>query len=98
MVLLTLSVSVVPLNQREVVFFIALYVLSIGGGGFRPCVQPFAADQFDERKPEEVEAKNSFFNWWYVAIMGGMCFSTMVVITLQMGRYYDYHMSVLPSF
>lgn len=80
MVLLTLSVSVVPLNQC---FFIGLYVLSIGGGGFRPCVQPFAADQFDERKPEEVEAMNSFFNWWYVAIMGGMCFSTMVVITLQ---------------
>ena len=95
MVLLTLSVSVVPLNQC---FFIGLYVLSIGGGGFRPCVQPFAADQFDERKPEEVEAMNSFFNWWYVAIMGGMCFSTMVVITLQVTNVFILFSKIIDCF
>ncbi|KAL5799293.1 hypothetical protein ACOSQ3_032355 [Xanthoceras sorbifolium] len=71
MVLLTLAVSVVPLHYREALFFISLYILTVGEGGHKPCVQTFAADQFDESNPKERQAKTSFFNWWYLGIVFG---------------------------
>ncbi|KAL4289726.1 hypothetical protein GQ457_14G019270 [Hibiscus cannabinus] len=83
MVLLSLSVSVIPLHSRKAVFFAALYVLAIGEGGHKPCVQTFAADQFDENHPQEKAAKSSFFNWWYLGIVTGASVATVVVIYLQ---------------
>ncbi|XVE86184.1 hypothetical protein DITRI_Ditri18aG0015800 [Diplodiscus trichospermus] len=83
MVLLSLSVSVIPLHSRKAVFFTALYVLAIGEGGHKPCVQTFAADQFDENNPEEKAAKSSFFNWWYLGIVTGASVAIIVVIYLQ---------------
>ncbi|XVF82272.1 hypothetical protein PTKIN_Ptkin16aG0032700 [Pterospermum kingtungense] len=83
MVLLSLSVSVVPMHSRKAVFFTALYVLAIGEGGHKPCVQTFAADQFDENSPEEKAAKSSFFNWWYLGIVTGASVAIVVVIYLQ---------------
>ncbi|XP_057731085.1 protein NRT1/ PTR FAMILY 5.4-like [Arachis stenosperma] len=80
MIFLTLSVSVV---KHTTLFFLALYVLSIGDGGHKPCVQTFAADQFDEDTPEEKEAKSSFFNWWYLGIVAGSAAAVFVVIYLQ---------------
>ncbi|KAL0464517.1 UNVERIFIED_CONTAM: protein NRT1/ PTR FAMILY 5.4 [Sesamum latifolium] len=83
LVLLTVAVSAVPLPLRHIVFFIALYILSIGEGGHKPCVQTFAADQFDESIPEEKTAKSSFFNWWYVGIVCGATTAVLVVIYVE---------------
>ncbi|OMO87185.1 Proton-dependent oligopeptide transporter family [Corchorus olitorius] len=83
MVLLSLSVSVIPEHSRKAVFFTALYILAIGEGGHKPCVQTFAADQFDENNPEEKAAKSSFFNWWYLGIVTGASVAIVVVIYLQ---------------
>ncbi|KAL2234115.1 UNVERIFIED_CONTAM: Protein NRT1/ PTR FAMILY 5.4 [Sesamum indicum] len=83
LVLLTVAVSAVPLPLRHIVFFIALYILSIGEGGHKPCVQTFAADQFDENIPEEKAAKSSFFNWWYVGIVCGATAAVLVVIYVE---------------
>ncbi|KAJ6346757.1 hypothetical protein OIU76_003438 [Salix suchowensis] len=83
MILLTLSVSVIPTHYREAVFFIALYILAVGEGGHKPCVQTFAADQFDEEKPEEKAAKSSFFNWWYLGIVAGASSAVLLVIYIQ---------------
>ncbi|KAL2326376.1 hypothetical protein Fmac_025434 [Flemingia macrophylla] len=80
MIFLTLSVSVL---KNKALFFVALYVLAIGDGGHKPCVQTFAADQFDEDSPEEKDAKSSFFNWWYLGIVAGSTASVFVVIYLQ---------------
>ncbi|RDX81876.1 Protein NRT1/ PTR FAMILY 5.4, partial [Mucuna pruriens] len=80
MIFLTLSVSVL---KHKLLFFLALYVLAIGDGGHKPCVQTFAADQFDEDTPEEKDAKSSFFNWWYLGIVAGSTASVFVVIYLQ---------------
>lgn len=80
MIFLTLSVSAL---KSKTLFFVALYVLSIGDGGHKPCVQTFAADQFDEDSPEEKEAKSSFFNWWYLGIVAGSTAAVFVVIYLQ---------------
>ncbi|GMI80312.1 hypothetical protein like AT3G54450 [Hibiscus trionum] len=83
MVLLSLSVSVIPMHYRRAMFFTALYVLAIGEGGHKPCVQTFAADQFDENNPQEKAAKSSFFNWWCVGIVTGASAAVVVVIYLQ---------------
>ncbi|KAM5551702.1 protein NRT1/ PTR FAMILY 5.4-like [Rosa sericea] len=83
MVLLCLSVSSVPIHYREAVFFVALYILSVGEGGHKPCVQTFAADQFDEDTPDQKRTKSSFFNWWFLVIVMAGTSSTLVVIYIQ---------------
>lgn len=80
MILLTLSVSAL---KNTTLFFVALYILSIGDGGHRPCVQTFAADQFNDDSPEEKNAKSSFFNWWYLGIVAGSTIAMFLVIYLQ---------------
>ncbi|KAI9115185.1 hypothetical protein K1719_013504 [Acacia pycnantha] len=83
MVLLTLSVSVIGMQRRKLVFFIALYILAVGEGGHKPSVQTFAADQFDETSPQERMTKNSFFNWWYLGLITGALSAIIFVIYLQ---------------
>ncbi|KAM1229571.1 hypothetical protein ACFX13_040597 [Malus domestica] len=83
MVLLTLSVSVIPSQSRRAMFFVALYILSVAQGGQKPCVQTFAADQFDENTPEEIKVKSSFFNWWYLGLVFGATSATLGVVYLQ---------------
>ncbi|XP_054816652.1 protein NRT1/ PTR FAMILY 5.4-like isoform X2 [Prosopis cineraria] len=83
MILLTLSVAVIPMHSRKLVFFMALYILAIGEGGHKPSVQTFAADQFDEDSPHERMAKISFFNWWYFGLITGAVSAILVVVYLQ---------------
>lgn len=83
LILLTISVAVIPTHHRRAAFFTALYILSVGEGGHKPCVQTFAADQFDEELPEEKETKSSFFNWWYMGIVIAGTTSIVVVVYVQ---------------
>jgi peptide/histidine transporter 3/4 len=64
-------------------FFTALYILTVGEGGHKPCVQTFAADQFDEDSEEDRKAKSSFFNWWYLGIIVGSTSAILVVIYVE---------------
>ena len=70
----TLASSELQVN----LFFISLYLVAVGQGGHKPCVQAFGADQFDGEDPVECQAKSSFFNWWYF----GLCASTSVAISI----------------
>ncbi|XP_054814211.1 protein NRT1/ PTR FAMILY 5.4-like [Prosopis cineraria] len=79
-ILLMLSVSVL---KNATLFFVALYILSVGDGGYLPCVQTFAANQFDDDSPEEKNAKSSFFNWWYLSTVAGSLLATFLVIYIQ---------------
>lgn len=76
MIILTISVSML---KNKKLFFVALYILSVGDGGHKPCVQTFAADQFAEDTEEEKDAKRSFFNWWYMSIVIGSVFAVFVI-------------------
>ena len=82
--LLTVSASsVTKVQNRKLLFYIGLYITSIGKGGHKPCIQTFAADQFNESSPEELIAKASFFNWWYLGIVIGALSSSLVVTYVQ---------------
>ncbi|RZC58076.1 hypothetical protein C5167_005374 [Papaver somniferum] len=84
LVMLTLSVStLIPLKFQYWVFFFSLYLVAIGEGGHKPCVQTFGAEQFDESIPEEKKAKSSFFNWWYFGICSGTMVGMLVVFYIQ---------------
>ncbi|CAL1409923.1 unnamed protein product [Linum trigynum] len=84
--LLTLSASLTSetaTKSQEVLFFTALYLVAIGQGGHKPCVQAFGADQFDEHHPKESKAKASFFNYWYCSMAIGINVALLVVVYVQ---------------
>ncbi|KAH7434655.1 hypothetical protein KP509_06G028700 [Ceratopteris richardii] len=61
-------------------FFFSLYLISVGTGGIKPCLEAFGADQFDDEDVNERKRKGSFFNWWYFAIsLGGLIAVTLIV-------------------
>nr|GEZ93531.1 protein NRT1/ PTR FAMILY 5.4 [Tanacetum cinerariifolium] len=83
LVMLVISVVIIPVTHRVLPFFLALHVINVGEGGHRPCIQTFAADQFEDDIPEEKAAKSSFFNWWYLGIVLGGVTATLVVSYVQ---------------
>ncbi|WCJ44223.1 Major facilitator superfamily protein [Euphorbia peplus] len=66
-----------------ILFFSSLYLVALGQGAHKPCVQAFGADQFDGADPDESRAKSSFFNWWYFVTAVGINISLVVVIYIQ---------------
>ncbi|XP_028807739.1 protein NRT1/ PTR FAMILY 5.10, partial [Neltuma alba] len=68
---------------RVILFFIALYLVAIGQGGHKPCVQAFGADQFDENHLEECKARSSFFNWWYCTMCVGILVALLTLNYIQ---------------
>ncbi|KNA04048.1 hypothetical protein SOVF_203310 [Spinacia oleracea] len=70
-------------NLQIIIFFVSLYLVAVGQGGHKPCVQAFGADQFDEDDPNESRAKSSFFNWWYFGVCMGAFLGTGVLSYVQ---------------
>ncbi|EOY17335.1 Major facilitator superfamily protein [Theobroma cacao] len=68
---------------QEILFFFALFLVALGQGGQKPCVQAFGADQFDTQDPEECKAKSSFFNWWYFCLCTAMFITHWVLNYIQ---------------
>lgn len=62
-----------------VLFFVSLYLIGVGQGGHKPCVQAFGADQFDAQHPQEAKSKSSFFNWWFFGVCAGSFVAILVV-------------------
>jgi MFS family permease len=72
-----------PRKIHEVVFFLALYCISLGTGGHKPCLESFGADQFDEDHIEERKKKMSFFNWWNFALCFALLLGATVIVYVQ---------------
>ncbi|KAJ6884627.1 hypothetical protein NC652_031589 [Populus alba x Populus x berolinensis] len=78
------AISLCSPDPRQVIlFFVSLYIVAIGQGGHKPCVQAFGADQFDGKHPEESKAKSSFFNWWYFSMNSGMVVALLILNYIQ---------------
>ncbi|CAH8253222.1 unnamed protein product [Arabidopsis lyrata] len=72
-----------PLFWVNLLFFCSLYLVAIGQGGHKPCVQAFGADQFDVEDPKERISRGSFFNWWFLSLSAGITLSIIVVVYVQ---------------
>ncbi|KAK2360882.1 protein NRT1/ PTR FAMILY 5.6 [Trifolium repens] len=72
-----------PRKIHEVVFFLAIYLISIGTGGHKPSLESFGADQFDEDHIEERKQKMSFFNWWNCALCSGLILGVTLIVYIQ---------------
>ncbi|XP_054798516.1 protein NRT1/ PTR FAMILY 5.6-like isoform X1 [Prosopis cineraria] len=72
-----------PRKAHEVVFFLALYCISLGTGGYKPCLESFGADQFDDDHSEERKKKMSYFNWWNFALCFALLLGVTVVVYIQ---------------
>ncbi|KAJ4831983.1 hypothetical protein Tsubulata_049271, partial [Turnera subulata] len=72
-----------PRKVHEVVFFLAIYCVSLGTGGHKPCLQSFGADQFDDDHPEERKKKMSYFNLWNFALSCGLFLGVTVIVYIQ---------------
>ncbi|GMP50927.1 hypothetical protein CsSME_00017344 [Camellia sinensis var. sinensis] len=72
-----------PRKIHEVVFFLSIYLISIGTGGHKPALESFGADQFDDDHPEERKKKMSFFNWWNFGLCSGLLIGVTVVVYVQ---------------
>ncbi|KAM0072687.1 putative proton-dependent oligopeptide transporter family, PTR2 family proton/oligopeptide symporter [Helianthus debilis subsp. tardiflorus] len=72
-----------PRKIHEIVFFIAIYLISVGTGGHKPSLESFGADQFDDNHPEERKKKMSFFNWWNAGLCAGLLLGVTVIVYVQ---------------
>lgn len=97
LILLTLSASLSALkppdhcdgrcgkatSTQTGVFYLALYLISLGTSGHKPSLQAFGTDQFDEEDKTEAIKKSSFFNFWYFGVLTGLLFAVTVVAYVQ---------------
>ncbi|XP_062212871.1 protein NRT1/ PTR FAMILY 5.6-like [Phragmites australis] len=71
------------LHLHETLFFVGIYLVSIGTGGHKPSLESFGADQFDESHATERVQKMSFFNWWNCALCSGILLGVTAIVYAQ---------------
>lgn len=71
------------LRLHETLFFVGIYLVSVGTGGHKPALESFGADQFDESHAAERVQKMSFFNWWNCALCSGVLLGVTVIVYAQ---------------
>ncbi|XP_043723519.1 protein NRT1/ PTR FAMILY 5.9-like [Telopea speciosissima] len=77
-------------TSSSVSLFWSLYLISIGQGGYNPCLQAFAADQLecDDELPctkddQNTKKKSSFFQWSYFSICTGSLLGVSLMSYIQ---------------
>ncbi|KAL8542564.1 hypothetical protein ACS0TY_003440 [Phlomoides rotata] len=65
------------------VFYVSIYLVALGNGGYQPLAATFGADQFDEEDPKESESKVAFFSYFYFALNLGCLFSTTILTYVE---------------
>ncbi|GER57240.1 major facilitator superfamily protein [Striga asiatica] len=72
-----------PRKIHVIIFFLAMYLISIGTGGHKPSLESFGADQFDDDHAGERKKKMSFFNWWCFGLCCGLLLGVTVIVYIQ---------------
>ncbi|PSS24568.1 Protein NRT1/ PTR FAMILY 7.3 like [Actinidia chinensis var. chinensis] len=60
-------------------FYLSIYLIALGNGGYQPNIATFGADQFDEEDPKEGHSKVAFFSYFYLALNLGSLFSNTIL-------------------
>ncbi|XP_073009076.1 protein NRT1/ PTR FAMILY 7.3-like [Typha latifolia] len=60
-------------------FYISIYIIALGNGGYEPSLATFGSDQFDEGN----SSNQSFYSYFYVAANIGSLFSETVLAYVQ---------------
>ncbi|XP_022720777.1 protein NRT1/ PTR FAMILY 7.2-like [Durio zibethinus] len=60
-------------------FYLAIYLVGLGNGGYQPNIATFGSDQFDEEDPKERHSKIAFFSYFYLALNLGSLFSNTIL-------------------
>ncbi|KAJ4749209.1 Protein nrt1 ptr family 5.6 [Rhynchospora pubera] len=68
---------------HEIIFFVGMYLVSIGTGGHKPSLESFGADQFDDGEAAERKQKMSYFNWWSCALCAGVLLGVTTIVYIQ---------------
>lgn len=72
-----------PSHFEILIFYMSIYQIALGNGGYQPAMTTFGADQFDEESPKERKSKMVFFSYFFVANNIGSLFSDIVLTYLQ---------------
>ncbi|XP_059656749.1 protein NRT1/ PTR FAMILY 7.3-like [Cornus florida] len=60
-------------------FYLSIYLIALGNGGYQPNIATFGADQFDEEDHKEGRSKVAFFSYFYLALNLGSLFSNTIL-------------------
>uniref|UniRef100_A0A1J3ELW7 Protein NRT1/ PTR FAMILY 7.3 n=1 Tax=Noccaea caerulescens TaxID=107243 RepID=A0A1J3ELW7_NOCCA len=60
-------------------FYLSIYLIALGNGGYQPNIATFGADQFDEEHTKEAYSKVAFFSYFYLALNMGSLFSNTIL-------------------
>ncbi|KAI7739597.1 hypothetical protein M8C21_022622 [Ambrosia artemisiifolia] len=60
-------------------FYISIYMIALGYGGYQPNIATLGADQFDEEDVKEAHSKVAFFSYFYLALNLGSLFSNTIL-------------------
>ncbi|KAJ0054293.1 hypothetical protein Pint_03383 [Pistacia integerrima] len=66
-------------NLEMGLFYLSIYLVALGNGGYQPNIATFGADQFDEEDPKEGQSKVAFFSYFYLALNLGSLFSNTIL-------------------
>lgn len=66
-------------SSQTALFYVSIYLVALGNGGYQPNIATFGADQFDEGDPKEQHSKISFFSYFYLALNLGSLFSNTIL-------------------
>ncbi|KAK9123843.1 hypothetical protein Sjap_013445 [Stephania japonica] len=72
-----------PRRLHEIIFFLSIYLISVGTGGHKPSLESFGADQFDDDHPWERKQKMSYFNWWNFGLCAGLLIGVTLIVYVQ---------------
>ncbi|KAK7394492.1 hypothetical protein VNO78_15021 [Psophocarpus tetragonolobus] len=66
-------------SYQTTFFYLSIYLIALGNGGYQPNIATFGADQFDEGDPKERLSKVAFFSYFYLALNLGSLFSNTIL-------------------
>ncbi|XP_020268146.1 protein NRT1/ PTR FAMILY 7.3-like [Asparagus officinalis] len=62
------------------VFYLSIFLIALGSGGYQPTVATLGSEQFDENDPIEKHSKIAFFSYFYFALNAGSVLSNTLLV------------------